>query len=71
MRDELRATVAAAFLRNDLDVDGRIDRFEFQAVVSELSPSAADRASELFEVIDRDDDGEITFDEFVDWFAGI
>ena len=64
--------VARAFLRVDRDNNGRIDRFEFEALVLVLDENRLNEGhrSEVFDGIDTNDDGLITFDEFRAWWAG-
>jgi calmodulin len=63
---ELRET----FDYNDTDKDDRIDFDEFVALLEDLDADMSVPECELgFAAIDIDDNGWISFDEFVDWWT--
>ena len=63
---ELRET----FDYNDTDKDGRIDLDEFVALLDDLEADMSLAECQLgFAAIDVDDNGWISFDEFIDWWT--
>lgn len=70
MTTEFEAELARAFLRWDVDRNGRIDRLEFQGLVEELAPERGADASAAFEQMDYDDNRSISYDEFLGWWYG-
>ncbi len=56
----------------DRDGNGSIDFKEFAALLRVLSPeSNVDQAGAGFSMVDTDSDGQISYDEFVDWWQQV
>jgi len=49
----------------DRDQNGKIDRSEFEAAIAHLNPSLSEHAASMFDSFDHDNDGELSFAEFV------
>ena len=59
-----------AFRKFDLDCSGEIDRTEFIALLGHLDISLSkEELREAMDALDRNGDGTIGCDEFVDWFV--
>lgn len=68
MIEDFEGMLAQAFMRWDINENGRIDRFEFQGLIEELAPDRAANASDAYDEMDHDDDKRITFDELLRWW---
>lgn len=64
------AELREAFDYNDTDQDGRIDFDEFVAMLEALEGGMTYPECQLgFAAIDVDDNGWVSFEEFVDWWT--
>eukprot|EP00927_Polykrikos_kofoidii_P017032 TRINITY_DN17730_c0_g1_i1.p1 TRINITY_DN17730_c0_g1~~TRINITY_DN17730_c0_g1_i1.p1 ORF type:complete len:409 (+),score=70.95 TRINITY_DN17730_c0_g1_i1:73-1227(+) len=68
--EELRREIVSCFNRYDSNSDGKIDRDELQAVMSAIDHDmrlGSDFVDLLLSALDRNGDGFIDVEEFVDW----
>eukprot|EP00188_Purpureofilum_apyrenoidigerum_P003737 Plantae.Rhodophyta-Purpureofilum_apyrenoidigerum.ctg39791.p1 GENE.Plantae.Rhodophyta-Purpureofilum_apyrenoidigerum.ctg39791~~Plantae.Rhodophyta-Purpureofilum_apyrenoidigerum.ctg39791.p1 ORF type:complete len:160 (+),score=49.14 Plantae.Rhodophyta-Purpureofilum_apyrenoidigerum.ctg39791:112-591(+) len=64
-------TAVAIFKRHDRQMRGYIDAPQFQALVKDLGMSAmsAERAQQAVRELDKNKDGVINFNEYIDWLG--
>lgn len=61
--------LSESFRYNDVNKDGLIEFAEFVEMLGQLEAEVSDAEARIgFDEIDADDDGAISFDEFVDWW---
>lgn len=61
--------LSESFRYNDVNKDGLIEFAEFVEMLGQLDAEVSDTEARIgFDEIDTDDDGAISFDEFVDWW---
>lgn len=61
--------LSESFRYNDANKDGLIEFAEFVEMLGQLETDASDEEARIgFDEIDSDDDGAISFDEFVAWW---
>ena len=71
-RQQDRAELKQLFDRFDIDKNGYIDKAEFRQVLRVLGENPSDEMLSLeFTAIDTNDDGAVTFDEFVAWWSDV
>jgi Ca2+-binding EF-hand superfamily protein len=67
--DEERRELKEAFDFNDSDGNGKIDFVEFVAMLNGLEAGIDTAQAQFgFEEVDTDNDGMVSFDEFVEWW---
>mmetsp|Transcript_6107 Transcript_6107/g.18459 ORF Transcript_6107/g.18459 Transcript_6107/m.18459 type:complete len:157 (+) Transcript_6107:2033-2503(+) len=64
-------TAVAIFRRHDREMKGYIDASQFQALTKELGMSmmSEDRARKAVQELDKNGDGVINFNEYIDWLG--
>jgi len=68
MEEQKAELVAKAFREWDADGNGKISRSELTQVLTSLDQSITPKSAEsLFKAMDRDGDGEVDYEEFVNW----
>ena len=61
--------LSESFRYNDVNKDGLIEFAEFVEMLGQLESEVSDKEARIgFDEIDADDDGAISFDEFVAWW---
>ena len=61
--------LSESFRYNDVNKDGLIEFAEFVEMLGQLEAEVSDEEARIgFDEIDIDDDGAISFDEFVAWW---
>lgn len=71
MEPEELEELKESFDYNDADNDGRIDLDEFVRMLEQLEAQMTSAEVRVgFRDIDTDDNGTISFDEFLNWWAG-
>jgi Ca2+-binding EF-hand superfamily protein len=61
--------LSESFRYNDVNKDGLIEFAEFVEMLGQLESEVSDEEARIgFDEIDADDDGAISFDEFVAWW---
>ena len=67
--DESGVSIRAAFDKYDRDQSGGIDPAELKAVLEDLGVDASEeRLNEAFEILDKNNDGVISYEEFGKWW---
>ena len=69
MEHEELKELSESFRYNDFNKDGLIEFAEFVEMLGQLEAEVSDTEARIgFDEIDADDDGTISFDEFVAWW---
>lgn len=69
MEEETSVSIESAFARYDVDKSGSIDRNELTTLLEDLEVEPTEeRLAEALHVMDLNNDGVISFDEFADWW---
>lgn len=70
LTDEKREEISQLFKKYDKDDNDSIDWDEFRNLIDELiGDIPLQEKARIFDVVDTNHSGRITFDEFIDWWA--
>lgn len=63
------ALLTREFDKFDRDRNGRIDYEEFRALLESIGPQPTEEEAQLaFSIIDTEENGDVSFDEFAHWW---